>query len=430
MFINIIIIAVLSYLFRKKQENGGNTSSESLKQSSLPAVESKQNVNNNVAKKSPSKEKTSNHAKKSHNSPLSIFKSKSKTSKTVEVQNSSVKEETSRSLTPDSDLFYQTNDLSTLVSRTFGGQLLNVYKCLKCKQQSVRVESFNDLALAFVDDEKRKSPSKFLKKKARKSDSATDNDGNGGKPTVAQLLDNYLQPETLTGDNKYRCDACASLQDAERSLRITSGPECLILTLLRFAYDAKAKKRTKIMQEVVYRKTLLVPVHSDVSTASSDTSGSHTPISNDSTCTYDVYGLCGVVVHSGLSSDAGHYYCYARHCKHRETPASDDRSDDVDYFEDRWFLFNDARVTFTSFSSFSDVTRRFVQDTPYLLFYTKLATGVRDDVMTVDPKQMTQDQLALRRDLLDSVIKDNLRFEQVKNYKTISHNSLCSSPKL
>ena len=38
------------------------------------------------------------------------------------------------------------------------------------------------------------------------------------------MLEAYLQPETLTGDNKYKCNKCASLQDAERSLRITAGP--------------------------------------------------------------------------------------------------------------------------------------------------------------------------------------------------------------
>ena len=59
-----------------------------------------------------------------------------------------------------------TSDLQTLVSRTFGGQLLNVYKCLKCKHESTRVESFNDLALAFVDGEKQK---KSAKKTAQKS---------------------------------------------------------------------------------------------------------------------------------------------------------------------------------------------------------------------------------------------------------------------
>ena len=35
------------------------------------------------------------------------------------------------------------------------------------------------------------------------------------------------------------------------------------------------------------------------------------------------------------------------------------RTDDIDFLEDRWFLFNDARVSAATYSSFSNVTKRF-----------------------------------------------------------------------
>ena len=325
----------------------------------------------------------------------------------------------------DSDLISgSTSDLDTLVSRTFGGQLLNVYKCLKCKHESTRVESFNDLALAFVDAEKPKKSAKKLRKSPTRS-------SKNSKLSVAHMLDAYLQPETLTGDNKYKCNKCSSLQDAERSLRITAGPQCLILTLLRFAYDPKARKRTKIIQEVRYPRTLYVPVYSEAKTFSSDASMSSerdSSSSSDGGQVCDVYGLCAVIVHSGLSSDAGHYYCYARHSQAKpqnraksgqnsqNSPNGAASMEDVDYLEDKWFLFNDARVTFTDYSCFSEVSQKFARDTPYLLFYAKLAIGVRDVTDVGAFPAVTSEQVpesVLRRDMLEKIAKDNARFIQV-----------------
>lgn len=86
-----------------------------------------------------------------------------------------------------------------------------------------------------------------------------------------------------------------------------------------------------------------------------------------------VYGLTGVVVHAGTSSDGGHYYCYAR----RGLPRSPDIGSSLltkwkqsstlggssgteptrsivggseeDVFLDDWFLFNDEHISKTSF---------------------------------------------------------------------------------
>ena len=66
------------------------------------------------------------------------------------------------------------------------------------------------------------------------------------------LLQYYLKPEKLTGDNKYFCEKCNSLQDGERTLNVIKAPDHLIITLLRFSYDVKLQSRSKIFREVKY----------------------------------------------------------------------------------------------------------------------------------------------------------------------------------
>ena len=139
--------------------------------------------------------------------------------------------------------------------------------------------------------------------------------------TLEELLLHFLKPEKLEGDNKYHCDKCRGLQDGERVMHITSAPEYLNLTLLRFAYNVKAKARSKIFTEVTYPKTLRIPVQCAASRAKpgayTGTRGKIKKSKSDILAStdghYETYSLSAVIVHSGYSSDSGHYYCYARH---------------------------------------------------------------------------------------------------------------------
>lgn len=63
---------------------------------------------------------------------------------------------------------------------------------------------------------------------------------------LSELLNHYLSTERMEGDNKYQCDRCGQLQDGERTNTIVESPQYLILTLLRFAYDAQLQARSKV----------------------------------------------------------------------------------------------------------------------------------------------------------------------------------------
>ena len=53
------------------------------------------------------------------------------------------------------------------------------------------------------------------------------------KLTLPDLIQNYFEPEHLTGDNKYLCENCDNHTEADRRVTVTTPPECLLITLLR-----------------------------------------------------------------------------------------------------------------------------------------------------------------------------------------------------
>lgn len=97
----------------------------------------------------------------------------------------------------------------TVVQQSFGGRTLTVSRCGECRTQSERADHFRELQLAFPNH--------------------SDNN-----QSVQTLLDYYLQPEKLCGENQYRCDVCGGLTDGERITRIVEAPARLILTLKHF----------------------------------------------------------------------------------------------------------------------------------------------------------------------------------------------------
>ncbi|XP_055975009.1 ubiquitin carboxyl-terminal hydrolase 38 [Sorex fumeus] len=275
-------------------------------------------------------------------------------------------------------------------------------------------------------------------------------------PSVTDLLNYFLAPEILTGDNQYYCENCASLQNAEKTMQITEEPEYLILTLLRFSYDQKYHVRRKILDNVSLPLLLELPVKRTSSLSSLAESWSldvdFTDISenlakklkpsgtDDSCCPKLVpYLLSSVVVHSGISSESGHYYSYARNVTGTEPAAcqmchpsdslafapaqahllgeqspgpvieQDLENNDV---SKEWFLFNDSRVTFTSFQSVQKITSRFPKDTAYVLLYKKQnLTNSLGDNNSASGLWVNGDP-PLQKELMDAITKDNKLYLQ------------------
>ncbi|XP_073698360.1 ubiquitin carboxyl-terminal hydrolase 38 [Garra rufa] len=376
-------------------------------------------------------------------------------------------------------------DGRTLVERMFGGRLSTAIRCLQCHSLSEKEEPFTDLSLAFCPSmskchgptEEHKSssavgPCQGAVNGGSESSEASVKEGAGTRmerpvvePTlsVPDLVDYFLAPEILENENCYFCERCASLQRAEKVMRVVTAPEYLILTLLRFSYDATCHVRRKILDNVGIPVHMSLPLrqHGISSPSSSSTaSTSESPESgenlakklkpsqkedgmmenrtdsetNDSDLeTLSVpYVLSSVVVHSGMSSESGHYYSYGRNVSNTDgyvahpcpktlessslsesSTASPEEMGRADHKSTDWFLFNDSRVTFTNFESLQNVTGRFPKDTAYVLIYRKQeVSGQPSNSGPVVNGSRLSGEPPLQKELMDAITKDNKLFLQ------------------
>ncbi|XP_032237838.2 ubiquitin carboxyl-terminal hydrolase 38 [Nematostella vectensis] len=384
--------------------------------------------------------------------------------------------------------------------------------------------------------------------------------------SLEEMLGYFFEPEMLEGSNQYHCERCQGLQDAERSVVIANAPMFLVLTLKRFSYNVRTHERSKILQSVSYPARLqlsnvCVPPSRRNSVCENDSANSQVELNENISesleapppkCTrqdFDsdygsagtddpfqelratiavenfpsetMYALTSVIVHSGTSSESGHYYCYAipsgrvsltknapksvqttskrpqdnlknfpsprktrTPSSHQSpqsappsspctpssstapplptnpkspseapslnnpnprssctTPPSSDTTNsssagpsatnnaspssspyvasapgkDSSASANSWYLLNDSRVSYASFESFSDITKRFPKDTPYVLIYKNISRA---------PVARVGEQLdgEIRQDLVDAVTRDNLQYLQ-ESERSSSHAS-------
>ncbi|KAM4851412.1 ubiquitin carboxyl-terminal hydrolase 35 [Urocitellus parryii] len=225
--------------------------------------------------------------------------------------------------------------------------------------------------------------------------------GPEGSRSVLDLVNYFLSPERLTAENRYYCESCASLQDAEKVVELSQGPRYLVLTLLRFSFDLRTMRRRKILDDVTIPLLLRLPLAGGQGQA---------------------YDLCSVVVHSGVSSESGHYYCYAREGAARPAPplGTADRPEP----ENQWYLFNDTRVSFSSFESVSNVTSFFPKDTAYVLFYRQ-RPGEVPEAEPGSPRARAEP--TLHKDLMEAISKDNILYLQEQEKEARSRAAYISA---
>ncbi|KAJ3775406.1 cysteine proteinase [Lentinula raphanica] len=189
----------------------------------------------------------------------------------------------------DAEFKKQSNrSLQTLVNSQFEGEQVYGTMCDNCRYRSERSSHFWELEVNFQNNSK-----------------------------LEDCISALLEPETLTGDNKYFCVQCSSLQDATRYTKLQRLPPVLHISLLRFVYDLKTMERKKSKSTIIFPKVLdLTPF------VSSRMPGDNAESSNN------VYELRGILLHKGPSAYHGHYEAQV-----------------FDVGANAWFLFNDEEVT-------------------------------------------------------------------------------------
>ncbi|KPV76392.1 uncharacterized protein RHOBADRAFT_35025, partial [Rhodotorula graminis WP1] len=193
----------------------------------------------------------------------------------------------------------------TWVHSLFEGILTNETRCLTCETVTSRDEAFLDLS---IDIEQNSS--------------------------VTACLRQFSASEMLCQRNKFSCDKCCGLQEAEKRMKIKKLPNILALHLKRFKYEESLQRHVKLTYRVVFPFELrLFNTADDVSDPDR------------------LYELWAIVVHIGVGPHHGHYITIVKSGK-------------------RWIVFDDNNVYPIEQHDIS----RFFGDTPgsgsgYVLFY-------------------------------------------------------------
>lgn len=195
---------------------------------------------------------------------------------------------------------------SRWVHELFEGTLTSETQCLTCEKISQRDEAFLDLS---VDLDQHSSVTSCLRK--------------------------FSEEEMLCERNKFHCDTCGGLQEAEKRMKIKRLPRILALHLKRFKFTEDQQRLQKLFHRVVY------PYHLRLFNTTDD--------AEDPDRLYELYA---VVVHIGGGPYHGHYVAIIK---------TQDRG---------WLLFDDEMVEPVD----KNFVRNFFGDRPglacaYVLFY-------------------------------------------------------------
>ncbi|KAJ4890805.1 Ubiquitin carboxyl-terminal hydrolase 4 [Raphanus sativus] len=201
----------------------------------------------------------------------------------------------------------------TWVHKIFQGILTNETRCLRCETVTARDETFLDLSL---DIEQNSS--------------------------ITSCLKSFCSTETLHSEDKFFCDKCCSLQEAQKRMKIKKPPHILVIHLKRFKYIEQLGRYKKLSYRVVF------PLELKLSNTVEDYADTE-------------YSLFAVVVHLGNGPNYGHYVSLVKSHNH-------------------WLFFDDENVDMmeesavqTFFGSSQECSSN--TDHGYLLFYESLRTS-------------------------------------------------------
>ncbi|XP_062304901.1 ubiquitin carboxyl-terminal hydrolase 36 [Osmerus eperlanus] len=186
---------------------------------------------------------------------------------------------------------------TTLVHQIFGGYLRSRVKCSICKSVSDTYDPYLDIAVEIRQ-----------------------------AANIVRALELFVKPDVLSGENAYMCAKCKKKVPATKRFTVHRTSNVLTVSLKRFANFSGGK----ITKDVGYPEFLNIRPY--MSQSSGD------PV---------MYGLYAVLVHSGYSCHAGHYYCYVK--------ASNGQ----------WYQMNDSMVH-------SSNIKVVLNQQAYVLFYLRL----------------------------------------------------------
>ena len=135
---------------------------------------------------------------------------------------------------------------------------------------------------------------------------------------VDGMLDAFFASAVLGGDNKVECAHCHRRTEHVQSRVLTKSPNHLLCTIKRFSYDWRQNKARKSLMDVHFGPTITLPNLDHDSRQLDPTSLGINGVNSNfrEHLKHRSYGLFAVLVHSGNTSNSGHYYCYVRGTEH------------------------------------------------------------------------------------------------------------------
>lgn len=234
------------------------------------------------------------------------------------------------------------------IHELFEGLLSSETKCLTCENVSRRDEQFLDLS---IDLEKNSS--------------------------VTSCLRNFSASEMLCERNKFHCDTCGGLQEAEKRMKIKRLPKVLALHLKRFKFMEHLGRFEKLHYRVLY------PYHLRLFNTTDD--------ADDPDRLYELYA---VVVHIGGGPYHGHYVAIVK---------TEDKG---------WLLFDDELVEPVD----KAYVRNFFGERPgmacaYVLFYQETTIEAVQKEMWAEEQQAEE----AARAAADAAKTDSAKAKSLQN---------------
>ncbi|KAI8908935.1 hypothetical protein EDD86DRAFT_191279, partial [Gorgonomyces haynaldii] len=177
----------------------------------------------------------------------------------------------------------KTKTKRTWIHSLFEGQLTNETRCLNCESVTNRDESFLDISVDIDQD-----------------------------CSLSSCLRSFSNSEVLRDKNKFFCDTCNSLQEAEKRMKIKKLPNVLAIHLKRFKYQEDLDQFSKLSYRVAFQDELRL-----FNTADGAENADR------------LYELCAIIVHIGGGPNSGHYIALAK-------------------TGNQWYMFDDDVVTVKS----------------------------------------------------------------------------------
>uniref|UniRef100_A0A7S1KS34 Ubiquitin carboxyl-terminal hydrolase 47 n=1 Tax=Percolomonas cosmopolitus TaxID=63605 RepID=A0A7S1KS34_9EUKA len=206
--------------------------------------------------------------------------------------------------------------------------------------------------------------------------------------SLEESLRNYIKPEYLTGENKWRCDDLDATVDATKGFRFENFPSILTLHLKRFDYDRRTWQPVKLSHRIEF------PFELDLK--------GYVPENYSQETRYELFSC---LIHSG-SVRSGHYYAYIKNMANN-----------------KWYEFNDSNVREISIE---DVQKMYGRDedissysstNAYMLMYRRV-DSMRDNNTVFHSEFIPEDLQQWVSDLNEKWEEDRQREELRRNTLT------------